>query len=98
MRRLYPYKIKDKFYLSRLLDELMQTLETCPLQVSLKALSYDTQIPESIFQRMRMLHLQPADAPNINAQDYHILFSNILFRYPTVQIFIQQDGSVFFKM
>ncbi len=98
MKRLYPAKIQDKFYLAKILEQLIQTLESSPLQVPLKSLSFDTQIPESIFQRLQNLHHNPADAPNINAQDYHILFSNILFRYPTVRIFELPDGSIFFKM
>jgi hypothetical protein len=44
------------------------------------------------------LHLNPEDAPNIHPEDYHILFANILFRYPTVRLYELPDGSVFFKM
>jgi len=98
MKRIYPARIHDKFYLSRLLDQLIQVLEACPLQVRLKALSYDSQIPESIFRRLQQLHLNPADAGNITAKDYHIVFANILFRYPTVQLYELPDGAVFFKM
>ena len=98
MKRIYPSRIQDKFYLSRLLDLLLYTLETSPLHVELRALSYDTQIPESIFHRLQGLHRQPEDAPNITAQDYHILFANILFRYPTVRLYEQHDGSIFFEM
>ncbi|MBK8969413.1 MAG: hypothetical protein R3D58_08475 [Saprospiraceae bacterium] len=98
MKRLYPSKIQDKFYLAKILEQLIQTLENSPLQVPLKSLSFDTQIPESIFHRLQNLHNDPADAPNINAQDYHILFSNILFRYPTVRIYALPDESIFFKM
>jgi hypothetical protein len=98
MRRIYPARIHDKLYLSRLLDLLLHTLAECPLQVQRRALSYDAQIPESIFERLQYLHRHPEDAPNINAQDYHILFANILFRYPTVRLYEQADGSIFFKM
>ncbi len=98
MKRIYPYRIQDKFYLSRLLNLLLHTLESSPLHVELRALSYDAQIPESIFRRLQDLHRQPEDAPNITAQDYHILFANILFRYPTVRLYEQQDGSIFFEM
>jgi hypothetical protein len=98
MTRIYPSKIQDRFYLSHLLDELLYTLENCPLQVPLKALSFDTQIPESIFQRLQTLHENPADAANITARDFHILFSNILFRYPTIRIYELPEGGVFFKM
>lgn len=98
MKRIYPARIQDKFYLSRLLDQLLQILEACPLQVRLKALSYDAQIPENIIRRLQMLHLNPNDADNITAKDYHIVFANILFRYPTVQLYELPDGAVFFKM
>ncbi len=98
MKRIYPARIHDKLYLSRLLDLLLHTLEDCPLQVHLRALSYDAQIPESIFQRLQNLHRRPEDMPHITAQDYHILFANILFRYPTVRLYEQDDGSIFFEM
>ncbi len=98
MKRIYPARIQDKFYLSRLLELLLHTLANSPLQVQLKALSYDAQIPECIFQRLQNLHRTPDDAPNITAEDYHIVFANILFRYPTIRMFEQPDGSVFFKM
>jgi hypothetical protein len=98
MTRIYPARIRDKFLLSRLLNQLLSVLEECPLQVHLKALSYDSQIPECIFRRLQNLHLNPEDAPNIHPEDYHILFANILFRYPTVRLYELPDGSVFFKM
>jgi hypothetical protein len=98
MRRIYPRQIQDKFYLSRLLEKYLTTLEESPMQVKLRALAYNSKIPESIFQRLINLHHDPADAPNINAEDYHILFSNIMFRYPTVKMWLQDDGEVFFEM
>ncbi|MBK6932144.1 MAG: hypothetical protein IPH12_15260 [Saprospirales bacterium] len=98
MKRILPYRIRDKFYLSSLLDQLLHTLEACPLQVPLKALSYDAQIPEQIFIRLQVLHQHPEDAPNITAEDFHILFANILFRYPTIRLYELPDGRIFFKM
>ncbi|MBX2890752.1 MAG: hypothetical protein KF734_07500 [Saprospiraceae bacterium] len=98
MKRIYPRQIKDKFYLSRLLEEYLTTLEESPMQVKLRALAYNSKIPESIFRRLMNLHRNPEDAPNINAEDYHILFSNIMFRYPTVKMWLQDDGEVFFEM
>lgn len=68
------------------------------MQVKLRALAYNSKIPESIFRRLMNLHRNPEDAPNINAQDFHILFSNIMFRYPTVKIWLQDDGDIFFEM
>ncbi|MCW5923186.1 MAG: hypothetical protein KIS77_12620 [Saprospiraceae bacterium] len=98
MKRIYPRQIKDKFYLSRLLEQYLTTLEESPMQVKLRALAYNSKIPESIFRRLMNLHRNPEDAPNINAEDYHILFSNIMFRYPTVKMWLQDDGEVFFEM
>ena len=98
MKRIYPRRIQDKYYLSRLLELYLTTLEKSPMQVTLRALAYNSQIPESIFRRLMNLHRDPADAPNINAEDYHILFSNIMFRYPTVKMWLQDDGEVFFEM
>ncbi len=98
MRRIYPNRVQDTFYLSRLLDALLDTLTNSPLHVRLKGLSYDAQIPESIFLRLQGLHQYPDDAPNITARDFHILFANILFRYPTVRLYELDDGSFFFEM
>ncbi len=98
LKRIYPRRIQDKFYLSRLFDALLQTLEDSPLQVRPKALSYDTQIPERVLARLRNLHRDPEDAPNIYAEDYHVIFPHILIRYPTVRMFELPDGSFFFQM
>lgn len=98
MKRIYPRQIQDKLYLSRLLEQYVTTLEESPMQVKLRALAYNSKIPESIFIRLMNLHRNPADAPNINAEDYHILFSNIMFRYPTVKMWLQEDGQIFFEM
>ncbi len=98
LKRIYPRYIQDKFRLSRLLDELLCALATSPLQVTLRTLSYNCRIPETIFTRLARLHRHPADAPNIEATDFHIIFSNVLFRYPTIKIFEDKDGSFFFAM
>lgn len=98
MARIYPARIQDRLLLSRLLARLLDTLEACPLQVSLKTLSYDTQIPECIFKRLLALPEHPDDRAHITAEDYHILFANILFRYPTVRIHGTPDGEIWFEM
>jgi hypothetical protein len=98
IKRLYPRRIHDKFYLSRLLELYITTLQNSPLELRLKALAYDSEIPESIFHRLMNLHRNPEDAPNINAEDYHILFSNIMYRFPTVKIWLQEDDSIYFEM
>ena len=68
MTRIYPRRIQDKFYLSRLLEKYLATLAESPMQVTLQALAYDSKISESIFRRLADLHQNPADAPNINAE------------------------------
>ena len=68
------------------------------MEITLRALSYDAGIPESVFRRLKDLHNNPQDGQNIDAADYHILFSNIMFRYPTVKIWVQVDGDFFFEM
>ena len=98
MQRIHPRHIQDKFYLSRLLELYLEALEKSPMQVALRALAYNSQIPESVFRRLANLHRNPEDAPNINAEDYHILFSNIMFRYPTIKIWLEADGNIFFEM
>ena len=98
MKKIHPRQIQDKMYLSRLLDQLLHALEESPMQVRVKALSFDSGISEAIFERLRTLHRHPEDARNIHAQDFHIVFSNVLFRYPTVKLYEQADGEVFFSM
>ena len=98
MRRLYPRRIRDTFFLSGLLEQYLRHLAESELQVSLKALAYNSAIAESVFIRMAQLHKNPADMPHISAEDYHILFSNIMFHYPTIKIWRQEDGGIFFEM
>jgi hypothetical protein len=98
MKRLYPRHIRDPFFLSGLLELYLRHLEESELQVPLKTLAFNSDIPESIFIRLMQLHKNPADAPNIRVEDFHILFSNIMFHYPTIKIWQQDDGGIFFEM
>ena len=98
MKRLRPRNFQDKLFLSRLLDLYLQALMDSPLEVRLKALAFDTRIPESVFQRLMHLHRNPEDAPNIDAEDFHILFSNIQFRFPTVRLWLDEQGEIFIEM
>lgn len=98
MKRLRPQQIQDKFYLSRLLELYITTLQESPLELRLKALAYDSGIQESIFQRLMGLYRNPEDAPNIQAEDFHIVFRNILFRFPTVKMWLADSGEVIFEM
>jgi len=98
MKRLRPSLINDKFYLSRLLELYITTLQESPLELRLKGLAYNTGIPESIFRRLMELYQKPEDAPNIQAEDFHILFRNIMFRFPTVKMWLADSGEVVFEM
>ncbi len=98
MRRLHPRQIQDTCYLSGLLEKYLQALQESPLQLQLKTLSWESQIPENIFRRLMDLQHNPADAANIRAEDFHVLFSNIMFRFPTVKLWLQDDGQLFIEM
>lgn len=98
MKRLRPHLIQDKNYLSRLLELYITTLQESPLELRLKGLAYDTRIPESIFRRLMGLYRNPEDAVHVNAEDFHIVFSNIMFRFPTVKMWLTDDGAVFFEL
>jgi hypothetical protein len=98
MKRLRPSNLQDKIFLSQLLELYLQTLINSPLEVRLKALAFDTRIPESVFHRLMNLHRNPEDAPNIEAKDFHVLFANIQFRFPTVKLWLDATGGVFIEM
>jgi hypothetical protein len=98
MNRLRPRNIQDKIFLSQLLELYLQSLIDSPLEVRLKALAFDTRIPESVFHRLTNLHRNPEDASNIDAEDFHILFSNIQFRFPTVKLWQDELGNIFIEM
>jgi hypothetical protein len=96
MLRIYPHKISDKAVLCDLLGRYLELLSSPPLNVDIRTLSFDTKIPESIFHRMLALNDQPED-DEIEALDYHILFSNLMFRFPTIRIWQTAKGEFFFE-
>lgn len=98
MKRIFPRSVQDKFYLSYILEQYLTALEESPLQVGVATMASDTRIPVSIFRRLVDLQRNPEDAEHIQAEDFHILFSNMLFRYPTVKIWQQPDGGIFIEM
>lgn len=98
MKRIMPHQIQDKFFLSEILSRYLTALKESPLQVNVGALAFETRIPEAIFQRLANLGQNPGDASNIATEDFHILFSNLLFRYPTVKIWQQNDGGLFIEL
>ena len=98
MKRILPQQLKDKYYLSRLFELYVTTLQESALELRIKGLAYDSQIQESIFHRLMNLHRHPEDAPNLHVEDYHIIFANIMFRFPTVKMWRMDDGEVVFEM
>jgi hypothetical protein len=98
MRRVFPRSISDKFQLSIILEQYLNVLRESPLQVYLSALAYETRIPEQVFQRLLNLRTDPMDAQNIHAEDFHILFSNLQIRYPTLKIWELENGEVFIEI
>lgn len=97
MRQVLPGKIQDKAVLCRLLNRYLEALETSPLGVRLHTLSHDTQIPEAVFQRLLAANAQADNDEEITTADYHILFSNLMFRFPTVRIWEDRAGEWFFE-
>ena len=99
MKRIYPHHIQDNRLLSSLLNQYLSALKDSPLHVSLKELSVDTMIPESVFQRLAYISKDKTFVDDeITPTDYHILFANLLFRYPTVKIWEQNDKKIYFEM
>lgn len=98
MERLYPRKIRDKAFLSRLLGLYIQTLEQSPFELTMRNLAWDTQIPESIWHRLMRYHQTPSDEHLITVEDFHIAFSNIMIHYPTVAIWRDIDGGIYISV
>ena len=98
MKRVYPKQIRDVRRLSEVLHALLSTLRQSPLQVTLRALSYETGIPEPIFQMLQDAHQQVEFPPALRAEDFHIVFANILIRYPAVRVYSAGDKGVFFVL
>ena len=95
--RIYPRRISDKFALSRLLEQYLAVLAEPPLSVDLRKLSYEVQISEEIILRLAALHRRPEDAANLCAQDFHVVFSNIMIRFTALKIWRMEDGELFFE-
>lgn len=99
MKRIYPHKIQDNCLLANILDQYLAALKESPLHVGLRELSMDTLIPESVFIRLiQEKNGEMLSDAGITPTDYHILFANLLFRYPTVKIWEQDDRQLFFEI
>lgn len=93
-RRFNPHQITDKNQLASLLNDYLVALENSPMRVHQQSLAWELQLPETVLTRLR----NPDDTPEITAEDYHILFSNIMFRFPTVKMWQAANGEIFFEM
>jgi len=98
MKRIFPRSIHNKFQLSYILEQYLGALHDSPMHVPLSSLAFETRIAEHVFQRLLNLRLDPKDAQNIQAEDFHIMFSNLQFRYPTLKIWELEGGEVFIEM
>jgi hypothetical protein len=95
--RIYPKRISDKMALSRLLEQYLAVLAEPPLSADVQKLAYEVQIPANILLRLASVHRNPEDAPGIEVQDFHTVFSNVMIRFPALKIWRMEDGAIFFE-
>lgn len=98
MNRIYPAKLKDATALSKLLDTVLSALEKSPLHVNTHHLGAELHLQTEIIDLLRIYHQRPGSYPQIKANDFRILFANILFRFPTVKIWKDPKGRVFLEI
>jgi hypothetical protein len=97
-RRVKIRDIRDTRLLSQLLERYLAILHGAPFHISLKSLAHDTHISESIFhQLIQFQHIKHSET-EINPEDFHIVFSNISFLHPTLKMWENPDGTIFFEM
>jgi hypothetical protein len=95
MKRVYPYRITDKHFLSKLLFQYLHTLMHSPFELSLTNLAWDTQIPIPIWQRLMDYHRRAEEDLELTAQDFHIAFAHLFSHYPTVRIWRDIDQQIY---
>lgn len=95
MKRIFPASLRDSDLLSRLLHDYLILLKDSPLQVSLKTISYESKIPEAVLERLANWHKEGQGNVPVETRDFHIVFANLLFRYPTVKIWGHRNGYLF---
>ena len=96
MHRLQPHRMQDPVKLSRLLEAYLNTLQQSPLHVPLRALSYDTGIPEHVLEALASLHLNEPPDTDIPTHLFYALFNQMQLHFPTIQIFENDAGEWFF--
>lgn len=92
--RIYPARCRDIRHLSSLLDTVLRQLEGEPVRLSRRALGYNTGIPEVVWARLCAVHQYPEMATGVSREDFQIAFANLLFRYPTLKLWIEDNGDV----
>lgn len=98
MRLVRPGLLSDTHVLSALLDDLLFAMATSPLHTDIGLIAFETKIPARVLKCLASLHLEPENSADINAGDFHTVFSNILCRYPTIRIWLTDDGRWFFEL
>jgi len=92
--RVYPARCRDIRQLSSLLDTVLRRLEDEPLRLSRRALGYNTGIPEIVWTKLCAVHQCPETATGVSREDFQVAFANLLFRYPTLKLWMEDDGDV----
>ena len=98
LKRIWPHRVQDLFYLSLLLRRYLDAMAHSPLQVDTARLAHESKIPLPVFERLANLQENPEDAAHITAEDFHIVFKNVLFRYPTVRIWADTHGDIYIEL
>ncbi|MBL7826838.1 MAG: hypothetical protein JNJ57_09425 [Saprospiraceae bacterium] len=98
MKRIYPKRISDKRQLSALLSQYLTALEAASLCAGMKGLAYETKIPEQVFQALLTYQEDEEMYSEVEAADFHIVFANVMIRFPTVKIWLTRDGFYFIEI
>jgi hypothetical protein len=94
MRKIKHHQIKNILSLSTLLDQVLQTLATTELRVTLKHIAYDTPISEPSFEILRSLNENPDLVDEFKTSDFYAVLSSVLFRYPTLKIWVDEKADL----
>lgn len=98
MKRILLRQISDIYMLSALLNELLSVMAASPMNIHISRIAFEIKIPARVLKSLASLHLEPENAGDIYAGDFHTLMTNILCRYPTIQIWQMNDGTWFIEL
>ncbi len=90
--------IDDVKMLSYLLERYLNVLQEAPFHISLKTLAHDTHIKESIFKQLVQIQYLKDEKTEVRPEDFHIVFSNISYLHPTLKMWKDPDGAIFFEI